>query len=156
MTSTAIITDNAPDASFLFLPRTGLEVVFARGHGSGNGAVALVDLLWPQRIRGVVRAGLSCWERPALIADAELLVTELVTNALRHGRGDVGVRLSFVNGHLRIEVRDGSPEVPEPQAASSLDEGGRGLFLVEAIADDWGISDDGFITWCALYLHDAP
>ncbi|MFF3487289.1 ATP-binding protein [Streptomyces sp. NPDC002701] len=115
-----------------------------------------MDLVWPQQIRSVVRAGLSCWERSALIADAELLVTELVTNALRHGRGDVGVRLSFINGHLRIEVRDGSPEVPELRAATSLDESGRGLFLVEAIADDWGISDDGFTTWCALSLHEVP
>ncbi len=103
-------------------------------------------------MRSVVRAGLSRWELPELIADAELLVTELVTNALRHGRGDVGVRLSFINGHLRIEVCDDSPEVPEPRAAASLDESGRGLFLVQAVADDWGVTNNGMTTWCSLAL----
>jgi len=54
--------------------------------------------------------------------------------------------------HLLIEVRDGSHELPVPGDAALDDEEGRGLFLVEAIADGWGVSPDGTTTWCSLPL----
>jgi anti-sigma regulatory factor (Ser/Thr protein kinase) len=83
---------------------------------------------------------------------AELLATELVTNALKHGRGDVGVRMYLDAICLRIEVRDGSPERPVAGDAALDDEDGRGLLLVNAIADDWGVSSSGTTIWCALPL----
>ncbi|MEV2234966.1 ATP-binding protein [Streptomyces phaeochromogenes] len=102
-------------------------------------------------MRRIVRAGLNRWERPELTEDAELLVTELVTNSLRHGRGDIRVRLYLSADRIRIEVRDGARETPVLRTATSSDEDGRGLFIVRAIADDWGISPDG-TTWCTLPL----
>ncbi|WP_405526753.1 ATP-binding protein [Streptomyces canus] len=104
----------------------------------------------PRRVRVIIRAGLRHWGLSGLTESAELLATELVTNAFKHGRGDVGVRLYVTASHLLIEVRDGSPERPVSGRASLDDEDGRGLLLVTSIADHWGVSADGTTTWCSL------
>jgi anti-sigma regulatory factor (Ser/Thr protein kinase) len=106
----------------------------------------------PGRARVIIRAGLRYWGWPGLIESAELLVTELVTNALEHGLGDVGLRVYLTETHLLIEVRDGSHQLPVLREAAPDDENGRGLFLVRAIADAWGVSSDGMTTWCSLPL----
>ena len=71
---------------------------------------------------------------------AELLVSELVGNAVRHAGGaDVVLRGSVDGGRVRIEVQDGSPRLPGPAGAPSWEqEDGRGLQLVEAVAERWG------------------
>ncbi|MCX5233932.1 ATP-binding protein [Streptomyces prunicolor] len=106
----------------------------------------------PRRARVIVRAGLRYWGWPGLIESADVLVTELVTNALEHGLGDVGLRVYLADTHLLIEVRDGSDQLPVLREAVPDDEDGRGLFLVAAIADAWGVSSDGKTTWCSLPL----
>lgn len=153
MTPTATTTRTAPSAAFRFLPCLGLDVVFARSNGSGGGAIAEEDRHWPRRIRRDVQAALSCWRWPYVTADAALLASELVTNALEHGCGDVGVRLYFTADSVRIEVRDGSYKAPEPRTADPWDEDGRGLRIVEELATDWGVSRDGTTTWCSLDWH---
>ncbi|MFE7114550.1 ATP-binding protein [Streptomyces sp. NPDC057654] len=97
--------------------------------------------------------GLSC------IADsAALVVSELVTNALVHSGGQEGIlSLSLRDDRLRIEVHDGVPSYrPVYWSAGAADEHGRGLVLVNAIADDWrgswGVSNNGASTWCELAL----
>ncbi|MBQ0852878.1 ATP-binding protein [Streptomyces sp. BH-SS-21] len=150
MAGAVTIARTGLSASFQFIPRLGLDVVFERSRGSGSGVIAKDDLLWPRRMRTVVRAGLAPLKRPALTEDAEVLVCELVTNALRHGRGDVGVRLLFSTQQLRIEVRDASPDSPVLRNATPADESGRGLFIVQALASEWSISPDGTMTWCSL------
>jgi len=130
----------------------GLDVSFVRREGSGAGAIAEMDRAVPRRARVIVRAGLRYWGRPGLIESADVLVTELVTNALEHGLGDVGLRVYLTDTHLLIEVRDGSHQLPVLGEASLDDEDGRGLFLVAAIADRWGVSSDGMTTWCSLPL----
>jgi len=90
-----------------------------------------------------------------LIDVAELLTSELVTNAVRHtASGQVGVRVLVDAGHVTVEVRDeqvcGLPEHPvQPRDA---DEGGRGLLLVDRLADRWGVAPgDGHKTvWFRL------
>ncbi len=81
-----------------------------------------------------------------------LLVSEVATNALVHGTGDVQVRVTTRGGLLRIEVTDDSPRMPVPRAAGLLEEGGRGLALVESLADDWGVQrqGNGKIVWFEL------
>ncbi|WP_246596407.1 ATP-binding protein [Streptomyces aurantiacus] len=161
MTSTMLLAlrpagaQAVPGASFRLLPREGLDVAFVRSSESMGGAIAEEDRLWPQQMRRAVRAGLSRWNRPDITEAAELLVTELVTNALRHGRGDVRVRVHLATGRVLIEVQDGSHEVAVPRNATPVDEDGRGLLLVTAIADDWGVSPDGTTTWCSLLLRDG-
>jgi hypothetical protein len=129
---------------------TGFDMSFVRDSGSTAGAIAEVDRAVPRRVRLIIRAGLRYWGLPGLTASAELLATELVTNAFKHGCGDIGVRLYVTASHLLIEVRDGSHQLPVPGNAALDAEDGRGLFLVTSIADDWGVSPDGTTTWCSL------
>src|SRR5437764_13050938 len=76
----------------------------------------------------------------ALVDDMMLLATELVTNSVRHApeatEGTIDVSVSFLPRAMRVEVRDpGSGFLHVPQRPGTLSEGGRGLFLVEVIAD---------------------
>ncbi|MFD6288024.1 ATP-binding protein [Streptomyces sp. NPDC060205] len=153
VTPTGAITQNDFSASFGFIPCKGIEVVVKRSAGSKDGAVDPADAVWVRDLRRTVRRGLDRFELPDIVDNAELLVSELVTNAFRHGHGDVRVRMLFEHGRMRLEVRDGSHELPELRAADVLEECGRGLFIVRALADDWGISADGTTTWCSLNLY---
>ncbi|MFJ9250491.1 ATP-binding protein [Streptomyces sp. NPDC101776] len=126
---------------------------FKRSSSSTAGVIAKADRAAPRRARVILRAGLRYWGQPdELIQSADLVVTELVTNAFKHGLGDVGVRAYLTDTHLLIEVRDGSHELPVLGEAALDDEHGRGLLLVDAVADDWGVSSDGTTTWCSLPL----
>lgn len=80
---------------------------------------------------------------------AALLVSEVATNALVHGRGDVRVEAVARDGALRVEVSDDEPGLPAPRRAGELDEGGRGLALLDALASDWGTDGgaDGKTVW---------
>ena len=86
--------------------------------------------------------------------DAELLVTELVTNALRHGGPGVDLWVRRLpSGGLRMEVVDGrGGSTPEVQRPSDDAEGGRGLVIVQALASRWGAErlSAGKQVWCEL------
>lgn len=130
-----------------------LEVSIERRPDPHGHGLSEADAAWPQRLRRIARASLNHWGRPDLGEVTELLLTELATNALRHGSGpDIGVRISMRDDHLKIEVKDGSPSRPTLRHAEYDDEGGRGLLLVECMSDVWGVSDDGTTTWCTLPL----
>ncbi|MEV6056925.1 ATP-binding protein [Streptomyces sp. NPDC052107] len=116
----------------------------------------MADAAWPQRLRRIVRAGLIHWGCPDLVDTAELLLTELATNALRHGRGpEIDVHVYLKDDRCVMEVDDGSPHRPRLRQAGPEDEGGRGLFLVQALAEEWGVSPDGTTTWCTLPLTEG-
>ncbi|MEU9355023.1 ATP-binding protein [Streptomyces griseoloalbus] len=137
--------------------RSCLEVSFARRPDPESSGISEADAAWPQRMRRLARASLTHWGRSDLMETAELLLTELVTNALRHARGaEIGVRFYLKDDQLVIEVNDGSPLVPVPRPAGPDDENGRGLLLVEALAGSWGVSADGTTTWCTLPLTKGP
>jgi anti-sigma regulatory factor (Ser/Thr protein kinase) len=80
---------------------------------------------------------LAEWDLDELSFTTELLLSELVTNAIRHGRAPIGVRL-LRDRTLICEVSDGSTTSPHLRYAASTDEGGRGLFLVAQMAERWG------------------
>jgi anti-sigma regulatory factor (Ser/Thr protein kinase) len=89
------------------------------------------------------------------LADAvELLVSELVTNAVVHGLGAVRVLADYDGTRLRVEVHDHHPIPPRPHvtAGPDLDEHGRGLQLVAMLADSWGSTRtfDGKVVWIEL------
>ncbi|MDT9682262.1 ATP-binding protein [Streptomyces sp. TRM76323] len=92
----------------------------------------------------------------AVLDPAVLVVSELVTNAVRHGRGNVGLTVTYSAVELRIEVSDGSTAPARLRTAEETDESGRGLWLVAAVAREWGASDDGTVTWCTLALPAGP
>ncbi|MBK3639482.1 ATP-binding protein [Streptomyces sp. MBT33] len=80
-----------------------------------------------------------------------LVVSELVTNAVRYGEGQpVGLKVMHLAGELRIAVTDGNHTPAKLQAAGVDDESGRGLLLVSAVSKEWGVGDDGMTTWCVL------
>ncbi|MFV5994997.1 ATP-binding protein [Streptomyces sp. NPDC056231] len=137
--------------------RPALAMSIERRPDPDGGGLSEADAAWPQRLRRIVRASLTHWGRPNLIETAELLLTELATNALRHACGpDVGVRIYLQDDYLVIEVNDGSPLHPVPRCAGPDDETGRGLLLVESLAEAWGVSGDGTTTWCTLPLTKGP
>ncbi|HET8581702.1 MAG TPA: SpoIIE family protein phosphatase [Jatrophihabitans sp.] len=86
--------------------------------------------------------------------DAVLAVSELVTNAVVHGRPPVELRLHRTAEHVRIEVLDGSAVTPRELDATPEDEHGRGLRIVAALAEQWGSrrTDDGKSVWCCVPL----
>ena len=153
MTPTATIAWAASGAEPDTRVRASLAVSIARSGDSPAGSLTVEDAAWPHRIRRVVRANLKQWGQPDLSASAELLTTELLTNAFQHGTAPtVTVRLFLTDSLLCIEVADGSPNRPVARDAAPDDEDGRGLLLVGAIADAWGVSQDGTTTWCSLSL----
>jgi anti-sigma regulatory factor (Ser/Thr protein kinase) len=77
---------------------------------------------------------------PKLTEDAVLLVSELVGNAVRHtGARVFGLRMHRRRGRIRVEVRDPSRGLPCLMPVQDLDVSGRGLFLVDTLADRWGV-----------------
>jgi anti-sigma regulatory factor (Ser/Thr protein kinase) len=101
---------------------------------------------------------------PSLVDDVLLLTTELVTNSVRHSPaadgGTVDVAVVLAPDRIRVEVSDpGSGFAHVPRHPGTLSEGGRGLFLVDVIADRWGLGDGGGTTvWYELGVErdDAP
>ncbi|MEU9989163.1 SpoIIE family protein phosphatase [Streptomyces sp. NPDC048045] len=98
--------------------------------------------------RAFVARRLAEWGLEELSFSTELILSELVTNAIRYGRGPIGIRL-LRERTLICEVSDRSTTSPHLRYAASTDEGGRGLFLVAQIADRWGTryTPDGKIIW---------
>ncbi|EFL34620.1 regulatory protein [Streptomyces viridochromogenes DSM 40736] len=91
--------------------------------------------------RQAVRGQLRSWSLDSLTDLAALLVSELVTNALRHATGPIGVRLvrpSELNGVLLVEVSDPLPDPPRERIPRPEDESGRGLQLVASSSRRWG------------------
>jgi anti-sigma regulatory factor (Ser/Thr protein kinase) len=105
--------------------------------------------------RRVVRELLAVWDVPHDREDAELLVTELVANVVDHVRGeaDLTLELSLSDTWLRIGVVDGSSIRPVVQELSHERPRGRGMRLVEEIADRWGADDHkgGKRVWFEMY-----
>jgi anti-sigma regulatory factor (Ser/Thr protein kinase) len=88
--------------------------------------------------------------------DARILVTELVSNSVRHARGrSIEISLNLTPTHLVIEVTDGgSPAGPEivSEGADALVPHGWGLHLVEALTEEWGVRDSAGqrTVWCEM------
>jgi anti-sigma regulatory factor (Ser/Thr protein kinase) len=109
--------------------------------------------------RDLTRITLTDWDVSERGDDVLLCVSELATNALLHGvpphrcfRLDLAL---LADGVLRVEVHDSGPgEIRVPDAAPES-EHGRGLLLVAALADDWGVRerDPGKIVWCECALE---
>jgi anti-sigma regulatory factor (Ser/Thr protein kinase) len=101
--------------------------------------------------RALTRTALLRWRigDPAGAADIVLMVDELVTNAVQHGRGPVRLRLSVGDARVRGEVTDASPVIPQPGRPGPDGEDGRGLLLVTALADEFGVTPGGYgkVVW---------
>ncbi|MZE80338.1 ATP-binding protein [Streptomyces xinghaiensis] len=116
-------------------------------------AVQLRDL------RAAVKVQLAQWQVPTLAAEAQLVVTELVTNVVKHvGEGStVRFVLALDPDRLRIELHDKSPVLPVSRRADCDSECGRGLHLVAVMAADSGANPtaEGKVVWCELQAAGA-
>lgn len=104
----------------------------------------------PADARRFVVQTLTAWEHADLVDDAAVIITELATNAVIHARTDFTVTVSRrPGGAIRVAVRDASLVPPRPRRPRPLENSGRGLGLVSAIAAGWGadLLADGKVVW---------
>ncbi|MFD3536076.1 SpoIIE family protein phosphatase [Streptomyces sp. NPDC058664] len=108
------------------------------------------------RARELARAQLKAWDLEPLVDTVELLVSELVTNALRYGEGEIRLRL-LRDRTLVCEVWDAGLVQPRRRRAKDTDEGGRGLQLVGLLSSSWGSrrTPRGKTVWFELALPDG-
>ncbi|MFD9207035.1 SpoIIE family protein phosphatase [Streptomyces sioyaensis] len=100
------------------------------------------------RARQLTRRALRRWGLDSMLDATELMVSEVVTNAVRYASRPIALRLLRTDV-LRCEVGDDSPQVPRMRRAQAGDEGGRGLFLVDQLAQRWGATrlSTGKVVW---------
>ncbi|MHC5905817.1 ATP-binding protein [Streptomyces sp. S6] len=109
--------------------------------------------------RAVVRGKLRGWRLESLSDVAVLLVSELVTNSLRHATGPIGLRLvrpAGLGDVLVVEVSDPLPDPPRERAPRPEDESGRGLQLLASASSRWGTRPDaaGKTVWFELAVPE--
>ncbi|MER6085660.1 SpoIIE family protein phosphatase [Streptomyces sp. NPDC001833] len=141
-------------------PRDDIALLVARTHALPGHRIATWDLPADPSLVSEVRSSamrrLADWGLEEAGFAAELVLSELVTNAIRHGSGPVRVRL--LHGRTLIcEVSDRSNTAPHLRRAATTDEGGRGLFLVAQLARSWGTRyiRQGKVIWAECGLDAA-
>jgi anti-sigma regulatory factor (Ser/Thr protein kinase) len=100
-------------------------------------------------------ARLAEWDVPTELGyDLELIVSELVTNAVRHGRPPVELRLRRAVDRLFVDVHDAAAAPPRMRHAGPADDSGRGLLIVATLSERWGTrhTDNGKSVWCRVRL----
>jgi len=112
----------------------------------------------PKVARQLVGHALAGWgvADPELVDCIRLLTSEVVTNAVVHARSTAGLVASYEGGVIRIEVLDRASELPSARAAEPWATSGRGLRLVQALAQRWGsyaVSGGAKVVWFEL---DGP
>ena len=110
--------------------------------------------------RRLLREHLRHWGVPALVDVAELLASELVTNALQHTDSGAVLTATLSGGpvhRLRVEVHDHTAKRPRLHAPGENATSGRGLLLVQALADSWGVRSlgSGKVVWFELAVSTA-
>ncbi|MFD0317041.1 SpoIIE family protein phosphatase [Streptomyces flavalbus] len=105
----------------------------------------------PGKARRLARRALARWGLEELSDSVELLVSEVVTNAVRYASRPITLRLLRTDV-LRCEVGDDVPQLPRLRQARATDEGGRGLYLVNRMARRWGATrlSTGKVVWFEL------
>lgn len=107
------------------MARTGVDVVD--------------DLAVLAAVRSSLVAEVVGWGTEVDMATLELLLSEMLTNAMEHGSPPIAVALDWDGDRLRAEISDGSPQVPVHRSPAPGDAGGRGVWLVARNATAWGV-----------------
>jgi anti-sigma regulatory factor (Ser/Thr protein kinase) len=109
------------------------------------------DLVHVPQARNAAFAIMKLWDiEDSLADDMRLVVSELVSNAIEHGYGRVGLRITETADEVKIEVSDSNPAPARVRCAHEEELRGRGLMIVASLADSWGVSEDGYCTWAAF------
>ncbi|MCX4583888.1 SpoIIE family protein phosphatase/ATP-binding protein [Streptomyces sp. NBC_01481] len=157
--------DRSPDASCQAVldallpsrPKDDVALLIARTRAIRPDHVACWDVpLDPAAVAGMraaVAEKLDDWGLSELAFAMELVLSELITNAIRYGSAPVTMQLLH-DRTLTCEVADGSSTSPHLRYAATMDEGGRGLFLVAQMAERWGTryTPEGKVIWAELAL----
>ncbi|MFC9682289.1 SpoIIE family protein phosphatase [Streptomyces sp. NPDC056948] len=141
-------------------PRDDIALLVARARALPAERVARWDV--PRdpaavgHIRTAVAHQLAIWDLEDLGFVTELILSELITNAIRYATGPISVRMLF-DSKMISEVSDGSSTSPHLRYAETTDEGGRGLFLVAQLADRWGTryTPQGKVIWAEQPLPEG-
>ncbi|MFD8388800.1 SpoIIE family protein phosphatase [Streptomyces sp. NPDC059680] len=143
-------------------PHDDVALLMARTRLLGAGRVADWDLPADPAVvadaRKEATRQLSEWGLEELAFTTELVVSELVTNAIRHADGPVRLRLIRERAAVICEVSDGSATAPHLRHPRATDEGGRGLLLVSQFSQRWGtrFAPGGKIIWAEQSTTDQP
>jgi anti-sigma regulatory factor (Ser/Thr protein kinase) len=106
----------------------------------------------PTAARQAVKAILQAWELhdESWLTTAAMIVSELVTNAVQHGHGTIGLHLHQIGQHVTVRAVDTSPAIPHRREPD--ESGGRGLAIVEELSAKWGVThhENGKQVWAEL------
>ncbi|MFI7245361.1 SpoIIE family protein phosphatase [Streptomyces qinglanensis] len=155
------ICDAVLEALLPVVQSDDIALLVARTRVLGAGQVAHWDVesdpAAVPRVRAAVSAQLTGWGLAGLADTTELILSELITNAMRYGAGPIKVRLLH-SRTLTCEVYDQSLTSPHLRYAATMDEGGRGLFLVSQLAARWGTryTKDGKVIWAEQTISVPP
>jgi serine phosphatase RsbU (regulator of sigma subunit) len=163
----------SPDAPLEELCKTSLDGVYADAQRDDI-AVLIAKLrripednrcLWSldceetsvRQARQLIRDPLKRWGLEDLLPVTELLVSELVTNAIRYAKGDISLRLVREPESVVCEVHDTSPALPRVLTVDKDAENGRGLHVVAQLANRWGARRThlGKVVWCEQTVSEA-
>jgi PAS domain S-box-containing protein len=136
-------------------PADDVTLLLVRTPGAPRDSAGIMIQPGPQHVAGgrrFVRDTLDAWDQADLAPTACLLVSELLTNAMRHTGEPIGLRLNHTEHEIVAEISDDHPQLPRRTLPAPADEDGRGLTLVEALADRWGSlpANGSKIVWFAL------
>ncbi|MEV7284858.1 SpoIIE family protein phosphatase [Streptomyces sp. NPDC093252] len=139
------------DVALLVLRRRGLDAPQTGGRLQQHVAPGDPEAL--AEARHLIRAAVRAWGAVDRADDVELVADELITNALMHTEGAAIVTLRVLGGaerRLRVEVEDTSSALPRRREAGTSGVSGRGLMLVDLMADVWGVEarGGGKCVWC--------
>ncbi len=149
------------DALLTGPPSDDVALLLARTHVLGSDQVASwelpVDPAAVARARNLACGQLAAWGMDELAFTTELIVSELVTNAIRHASGPICLRV-IRDRALICEVTDASSTAPRLRHARTTDEGGRGLLIVAQLARRWGTryTRAGKVIWTEQPLPGSP
>lgn len=141
-------------------PADDIALLVARTHAVSADRIATWELDADPALVSEVRAAcvsqLNRWGLEESAFATELLLSELVTNAVRYGTAPIRVRLIH-DRNLICEVHDASSSAPRMRQSATTDEGGRGLFLVAQLAQSWGTryTTGGKVIWAECSLAAA-
>ncbi|MEU9365068.1 SpoIIE family protein phosphatase [Streptomyces avermitilis] len=144
------------DVALLLMRRQGL------GRQSGGRLQQHVAPGDPEALteaRHMIRAAVRAWGARERADEIELVADELITNALMHTEGSAIVTLRVLTGpdhRLRVEVEDSSSALPRRREAGESEVSGRGLLLVDRLADVWGVEarGSGKCVWCEFIVRE--
>jgi anti-sigma regulatory factor (Ser/Thr protein kinase) len=141
-------------------PPSSYDSRLPSGNGAGAATRSGVFVAVPEAVsaaRRFVREALTSWGESDLVGDGELIVSELATNAVIHGRSPFRTSVVRTANAVRIAVEDAGLGLPKSRSASADALSGRGVAIVEELSHRWGCDplDDGKVFWVELVTTSA-